>query len=849
MRTYPRWLATAYESSDGTVIAANVCDFGAVGDGCQDDSDAFLAAIAAAEPVGGAVYAPAGTYKLTKHLVIPSAVQLLGDFTAPTEEDPRVRGTILAIYTATVADGGDTPFFRLRRGSGMKGLTIWYPEQTLAGGVAEPYPYTIGLVDMVVTSLESIHFVNAYACIDHFSTTNNQQIARDISGTPLRVSVRVAHVNDSNRYERFNLQPKWWLESGLPGVPDEEALRRWLLHHATGFEMVSMDWHFLSDFTIQGYHIGLELTNAYGRVYGMRITGCNTCLSVIRAVWYGAMVTNCVLIADGGENPAALRVSEASVWGLSCHGVHFESTGRYAVEHLGNGQLSLQDCRIVLPHGGRAGLYNRRGRFAVLHSTFDGGDLHILSRASRVTADHTARIPWDGQTFRICERAGGISKIVGCSAEDGPLRWRAAEPAFVEVAADLPDEALRLDTAAQDVRRARQRKCPGAPRLFAAADYGVTPEAADIGPALQRAIDAAQAAGGGAVYLPKGVYHLESPVTVKPGVEVRGCCDVFHYVTCDATCLLSDYGDGSEDAAPLIVLEHNAGLRGLSIVYDRTDPAAIRPRATTIQGRGTDIYVINVVVSTGWFAVDLCTCRCDRHYLEGVNFYALKTGIAVGGGSVDGIVRECHSNPCTITENPHRQHQWDGKWGGSLFQWFAQNYTGFYVGETQGELFYFTFVFGTEHGVWCDEGADICVIGHGSDYSVHGLYFTGNARAVIVDPQLSGGPASNAVMTEQGFTGRALLVNPCAWAIRDAALRIKGGTVAVVGGIFFENAAAAVFADGGDITFTGVILLRRRVTDFLVYKGTRSLCAYGNIPVYTQHYLEESVEVSGSDLV
>ncbi len=41
-------------------MTSNVRDFGAVGDGRTDDSEAFLKAAAAVNPAGGVLYVPAG---------------------------------------------------------------------------------------------------------------------------------------------------------------------------------------------------------------------------------------------------------------------------------------------------------------------------------------------------------------------------------------------------------------------------------------------------------------------------------------------------------------------------------------------------------------------------------------------------------------------------------------------------------------------------------------------------------------------------------------------------------------------------------------------------------------------
>lgn len=52
------------------------------------------------------------------------------------------------------------------------------------------------------------------------------------------------------------------------------------------------------------------------------------------------------------------------------------------------------------------------------------------------------------------------------------------------------------------------------------------------------------------------------------------------------------------------------------------------------------------------------------------------------------------------------------------------------------------------------------------------------------DVQISGARGSNSVLTEYGYDGTAVLINSCGWAVRDTALRIKGGTVMLDGGNF-----------------------------------------------------------------
>ena len=56
-----------------------VTDFGAIGDGTTDDTNAFQVAIDSAGLQGGTVHIPVGNYKITQTLSVPAGVQLQGD--------------------------------------------------------------------------------------------------------------------------------------------------------------------------------------------------------------------------------------------------------------------------------------------------------------------------------------------------------------------------------------------------------------------------------------------------------------------------------------------------------------------------------------------------------------------------------------------------------------------------------------------------------------------------------------------------------------------------------------------------------------------------------------------------
>ena len=80
-------------------------------------------------------------------------------------------------------------------------------------------------------------------------------------------------------------------------------------------------------------------------------------------------------------------------------------------------------------------------------------------------------------------------------------------------------------------------------------------------------------------------------------------------------------------------------------------------------------------------------------------------------------------------------------------------------------------------------------------------------------------------------------------------MRISGdGVIKVFGGVFFENAISVVYSDGCDITVAGIVSIWRSRCDFFVCKGTKSVCIYGNIPIFKNQFIEENVKFSGSDI-
>jgi len=114
-----------------------VTDFGASPD-LEDNTEAFTLALNTASKTGGTVYVPGNAYKFRGHITIPEGVELRGCWNAPYLTE--FGGTYLLPYADFNTEDGE-PFITLEKNSGLRGFTVFYPEQSYSGIV--PYPWTV----------------------------------------------------------------------------------------------------------------------------------------------------------------------------------------------------------------------------------------------------------------------------------------------------------------------------------------------------------------------------------------------------------------------------------------------------------------------------------------------------------------------------------------------------------------------------------------------------------------------------------------------------------------------------------------------------------------------------------
>lgn len=148
---------------------------------------------------------------------------------------------------------------------------------------------------------------------------------------------------------------------------------------------------------------------------------------------------------------------------------------------------------------------------------------------------------------------------------------------------------------------------------------------------IQAAIDAVAKLGGGTVFLAKGRYTIDAPVTVKRGVTLRG--DYARDAPTESTVLAIVCGAGEEEGTAAFSLEHGSGLVGLVFYYPHQTLARPTPYPwtvrTSLRHAGNNQTVQDCTFVNSWRAIAIGPETNECHTLRHLRICALKTGLFV----------------------------------------------------------------------------------------------------------------------------------------------------------------------------------------------------------------------------
>ncbi|MBM4035706.1 MAG: hypothetical protein FJ291_28535, partial [Planctomycetes bacterium] len=180
-----------------------VTGFGA-GAGEQDNTAAFAKALEAARKAGGGtVYVPAGNYRFAGEIVVPSGVELRGIFDVPHHT---VSGGSVLMPTSGKGKADGTPFIRLEAKSGLRGLTIWYPDQDLRS--IQPYPWAIQSLGPGCW-LVDVTLGNAYQGADFWTHPSDGHVIRYLAGAVFKRGLFVSKCKGDGWVEDVQFNPHY----------------------------------------------------------------------------------------------------------------------------------------------------------------------------------------------------------------------------------------------------------------------------------------------------------------------------------------------------------------------------------------------------------------------------------------------------------------------------------------------------------------------------------------------------------------------------------------------------------------------------------------------------------------
>jgi len=753
----PQVVNTEFPSKDVVVALLSV---DAPKDGASDASAAIQAAIdKAAGAGGGVVFIPSGHYRLESGLQLKEGVTLRGDW-APPEPGRYDRGTVLMpVFGRGILKG--VPAVTMERGTGVRELTVWYPEQDCAEPV--PYPWTFRSDDSQFSDNHTVMnctLVNPYQAVKFGPAGNELHTVRNVYACPLKKGLEADSVTDIGRIVDVELSPKHWEQSGFPGSPSSKELsaklRESLKRDAVGVEIGRSDWEYIFGLKVDGYSVGLLFVKGIRGItdavmFGSSFLDCAEGMRVEYLNHVGLSATGCRF--DGSLNAVHATPTYGGLMMFNL--CEFSSSGGSCVKSEGGGTLSLQSCK--LSSWGSSAIEMSQGSLTVAGSAFAQAAKHVL-----------------------LDQEVQDARLVSCSFQGSP---DISFPASLKprVVVDSSPWSFAKPDVSSSPAYAEPR--PKTSSLFVVTDFLADPKAEDNAPAFAQALEAARKAGGGTVYVPAGRYFFKGNLTVPSGVELRGSFDVPHHTMSGGSVLMPLQGQGEADGTPFVQLEAGSGLRGLLFWYPGQNLEKPVAFPWTVRGLGPGCWLLDVTIGNGWQGVDLWSNPSDGHVVRYLGGCCLDKGIAVSKCSSRGWVEDFQFNPHYALRTPAGglpQPKYSKTYEKTLIDYLRRNFDATIFGRCSDEVVDRPFVYAARNGLAFKDdqgGCDGRIINQGTDTGLHGIlieasgprglvFINSQPNALLMDDEMAD------IFVAPSFKGKASFFNTQSW-LRRAALTAK----------------------------------------------------------------------------
>ena len=593
----------------------------------QDASPALQAVIdELAKAGGGTIFIPAVHVRIATPIILKEGVVLRGDFMPQYDTNNRKLGTVFDIVCGKNEPDGK-PAFGVERGTGLREIAFWYPEQNASAPV--PYPWTIYATANNCGNnftLFNCVFLNPWKAIHIGPEWNELHTIRNTQIFPFEVGIFMDFTTDIGRLDGVIIEsPK----SAARYYPNLSNLANPNLDgiDSVGIDIGRSDWEYIRNINVSGMKTGVRFrkgqkgeTNAV--MAFCTIWFCDTALELNELDGIGVALYSCTLMGTKQAvltTPLFKTVAQFNRCQLKTLG------GEAIVRANGSGILTFDACDF-----GKApntGIIAEAGRLQFVNC-----DIELPGNPQNVT-------PF---TIKLAPKVTQAQLLGGSLASWAKIENNAADIDFVQSDVDtafLPPRIYNLrPVRTQDFRYFKSEN------LVLATDYGASTDLEDNGPAFQKALDAAAEKGGATVYAPAGLYRFKTNITVPSNVELRGSFSVPHHTVSGGTVLMPTQGRGDENGTPFISLQPKSGLNGLCVWYPEQSTAEPTPYPWTVRSLGPDCWIVNTNIGNAWQAVDFLTNPSDNHYINYLSGGMIRRGLQVGN-SVNGTVIDIQFNP------------------------------------------------------------------------------------------------------------------------------------------------------------------------------------------------------------
>ncbi|MHC4643831.1 MAG: glycosyl hydrolase family 28-related protein, partial [Planctomycetota bacterium] len=215
-------------------------------------------------------------------------------------------------------------------------------------------------------------------------------------------------------------------------------------------------------------------------------------------------------------------------------------------------------------------------------------------------------------------------------------------------------------------------------RNFGAVGDGETDDTA----AFQKALNAAEEAGGGVVYAPGGNYFFAGHLNVPKAVTLAG---IWQSVPAHNGIRNRGLPKPTDDGTTFLVTGNtNSTLKGVVLYYPQQNVDDVpKPYPWAIAMRGKNPAVLAVEMLNPYNGID--ASRNERHLIRDVHGQPIRRGIMVDNIYDIGRIENVHFNPW-----------WSMK--PKLFRWQMENGEAFIFGRSDWQYVYNTFCFGYKIG-------------------------------------------------------------------------------------------------------------------------------------------------------